>query len=121
MALVFRELLRRFRRLCGEQAAREGASGGGVPAKLCGADAQDEAEEVSGVAGENGVGLCACDLRRAGDFGDPAEVVPEIGVEWAEGLVDRERHGRKEFYAVGLSLRAQAHHAIKEAIGALAR
>ncbi len=82
---------------------------------------EDEAEEVSGVAGENGVGLCACDLRGAGDFGNPAEVVPEIGVEWAEGLVDRERHGREEFDAVGLSLRAQAHDAIEEPIGALAR
>jgi hypothetical protein len=65
--------------------------------------------------------LRACYSCRAGDFGDSAEVVSEIGVEWTERLVDRERHGGEEFHTVGLSLRAQSHDAIEEAVSALAR
>src|SRR4029453_12483430 len=106
----------RFR---GEQTAREETSSGRVAAELRSAGTEDEAEEVCRVARENGVGLSARDLRCAGDFGDATEVIPEIGAEWAEGLVDGERHRREEPYAVGLPLRAEPHDAIEETVSAL--
>ena len=119
MAFVFREAFRGFRRLCGEQASGEGASGSRVAAELSSAAGEDETEQMGGVSGEDRVGLSAGDFLSAGHFGNAAEIVAEIRVERSQVLVDRQGHWREKLDAVRFSFGTQPHNAIEESIGAL--
>ena len=120
MALIFRQLFRRFDRLGGDEPAAESGGSSGVIAKLGGADREHQAEQMGGVGCEDGVCLSARKFGCAGDFGNAAEIVAKIGVHGADALIDRERHRCEELQAVGFPFGAQAHHAIVESIGAFA-
>src|SRR5690242_10775416 len=121
VSLVFRALLRQLRCLCGDETPLHALGSRAVARIARRRDGQNETKKMSGVLRENRIGLRARHWRRTGDFRDPSHVVARVGILSRQHHVGGDAHLREKGGAVFLALRIEAHDAVIEPVGALAR
>ena len=117
MTLVFRQFLRRFRRVCLEESGLQYLAVSRSLFERSDAGTEDQAQQVSRILEENCVGLRFCERQGAGNFSDATEIVALIGVQWRKHAISFDGHRSEEEHTVGLALSAEYHDAVEQSVG----
>lgn len=121
MALVFRQFFRRFGGVCGDESSLQSLALSGSLLENRDASAEDQAEQMSGILGENRVGLRPGERHSARSFGNAAEVVALVRVQRGQHAVRFDRHRSEKEDTVGFAFTRQDHHPVEQSVGALLR